>query len=56
MDEKKITIKNDPKEGMNKLLNPVRPVRIKPELEEILKEIEEIQKEEEGVVGEIESD
>jgi hypothetical protein len=41
MSEKKITIKNEDKGGMSKLLNPIKPARERPGLEEILKEIEE---------------
>ena len=45
MENKKVTIKNNENKGMNKLLNPVKPEKVKSNLDEILKEIEEIQKE-----------
>ena len=47
-EKKKITIKNEEKGNIGKLLNPVVKVKKESNLDEILKEIEEVQKEEEG--------
>jgi len=43
MEDKKVIIKNNENNGINKLLNPVKPEKVKSNLEEILKEIEELQ-------------
>ena len=41
MEQKKVTIKNEEKSGLNKLLNPIVKPKKESNLEEILKEIEE---------------
>ena len=46
MENKKVTITNENKSGLNKLMNPIVKPKKDSNLEEILKEIEDIQNEE----------
>ena len=46
MENKKVTISNENKNGLNKLMNPIIKLKKDSNLDEILKEIEEIQNEE----------